>query len=116
MVGRTITNSPSGDPVEFSNQGAATFTLRTTPNGTRFLITNWLVGVDAGNGGNVTIQLQVNGVIISRLFVNMVVNTPLVISTPINSLHIGDGVEIIRVLLSIPAGANVSSVINGFDS
>jgi len=94
-----------------------TQTIRTTPAGTRFMIKGITVsGRDTGAGGGIIIQLQINGVTVwawsgggPTLFHNE-------IYSEINAQHIGDGVEIIRIVASgSTADALYSCTIWGFD-
>jgi len=116
MTSQTLMRQPAGAAVNFSASGAATFTIRTTPDGTRFHITNCIVSINGGNGGDTTISIQIDGVTIATLAYHMLVNTHENISFPLNSLHVGDGVEIIRASIGVPANAVVAVTLMGFDS
>jgi len=116
MTSQTTMRQKTGGFVSFTlnNQGGTT-TIRTTPAGTRFNLT-WLSlsGIDSA-GGNAAPSLQVDGVTIwAGKISNLAIENVTRFETPLNHIHLGDGVEIIRLV----GGAMdfYSLTLSGYDS
>jgi len=105
-----------GVPVSFILVGqGGTTTVRTTPDGTRFHMTHITFSGEDVGGGDDDVQLQVDGVAIwSGRIGNSAGIGAIVFDSPLNNLHIGDGIEIIRIVGGTIDAYDV--VLSGFDS
>lgn len=116
MTGQTLMRQPAGAAVAFHLEAqTGTTTIRTTPNGTRFHITgfSYAGGVSGGSGGQ-SFSLQVNGITIwASRTQNANISTMTNLFAPLNHVHVGDGVEIIRI---VGGTAVYSCTLMGFDT
>jgi len=115
MTSQTTIRQPIGAAVNFSlSNQTGTTTIRVTPNGTRFHLTQLVYGGADPGGGNALISLQIDGVTIAAFrHQNVNIGATGTEVIPLNSVHLGDAVEIIRLV----GGAETYSLtLYGFDS